>query len=514
MSFPAPWGAYIAGHANNTTTSLYDFTGNGRNATIGGSGVNIGNNASGNGATASIPYITGTSSTTITWPTGSNSTSFTILAMTRYTTAPYSRILQATLLDFIVGHYNSGASPYSSPGWVGVEYHQQAMTQFSASSPNVSSATNWLVMCSTNGGTTPDNVLVNGVGNGTSTGGVTNASSAFTINTGYAAGQNSNFAFQQLLIWNTSLPAAQMKTISNLVMNYMSTGSITYPWTGGPTFPTPTLGTAPVITSIITSSNSLNVYFNPSTGGSPAPTTYYYSLNGGTTYTNANTTISPITISGVNTSTTYNVALIANNLAGNTAASNIVVASTSYPCFAKGSQILTDGGYTPVETLHPGDLIQTKDHGFVPIWKLGMKTIYHPAVKDRLPHQLYRLSPDRYPSLTEPLVITGCHSILVEEWSSDQEKERASHVHKGEVYITDDRYRLPACADEKAEVHEPAGEYTIYHVSLENEDYFMNYGIYANGLLVESCSKRYLVELSGMKLFTPLDMNAPRQLLL
>jgi hypothetical protein len=28
----------------------------------------------------------------------------------------------------------------------------------------------------------------------------------------------------------------------------------------------------------------------------------------------------------------------------------------------------------------------------------------------------------------------------------------------------------------------------------------MNYGIYANGLLVESCSKRYLAELSGMKL--------------
>jgi len=41
---------------------------------------------------------------------------------------------------------------------------------------------------------------------------------------------------------------------------------------------------------------------------------------------------------------------------------------------------------------------------------------------------------------------------------------------------------------------------TIYHLALENENYFSNYGIYANGLLVESCSKRYLKELSGMEL--------------
>jgi len=37
-------------------------------------------------------------------------------------------------------------------------------------------------------------------------------------------------------------------------------------------------------------------------------------------------------------------------------------------------------------------------------------------------------------------------------------------------------------------------------VALENDDYYMNYGIYANGLLVESCSKRYLKEESNMEL--------------
>jgi len=35
---------------------------------------------------------------------------------------------------------------------------------------------------------------------------------------------------------------------------------------------------------------------------------------------------------------------------------------------------------------------------------------------------------------------------------------------------------------------------------LENEDYYMNYGVLANGLLVETTSKRFMKELSGMKL--------------
>jgi hypothetical protein len=38
--------------------------------------------------------------------------------------------------------------------------------------------------------------------------------------------------------------------------------------------------------------------------------------------------------------------------------------------------------------------------------------------------------------------------------------------------------------------------YSIYTL----EDYYMNYGIYANGLLVETCSQRYLKKLSGMEI--------------
>jgi hypothetical protein len=99
----------------------------------------------------------------------------------------------------------------------------------------------------------------------------------------------------------------------------------------------------------------------------------------------------------------------------------------------------------------------------------------------------------------EPLIITGCHSILVDNFVSEIQKKKTIEVN-GDIYGTDEKYRLPACVDERTTVYEIPGINTIYHLALENDDYFMNYGIYANGLLVESCSKRYLKELSGMEL--------------
>lgn len=70
----------------------------------------------------------------------------------------------------------------------------------------------------------------------------------------------------------------------------------------------------------------------------------------------------------------------------------------------------------------------------------------------------------------------------------------------GNLYSTDNKYRLPACVDKRSTIYEIAGTYTIYHIALENNNYYSNYGIYANGLLVETCSKRYLKELSEMTL--------------
>ena len=170
-----------------------------------------------------------------------------------------------------------------------------------------------------------------------------------------------------------------------------------------------------------------------------------------------------------------------------------------YPCFKEGSKILTDKGYKTIETLRKGDLVKTLKNGYKPIDMIGKRVIYNSSVKERIKEQLYKCSKDKYPELTEDLVITGCHSILVDKFNNQKQREKTIEVN-GDAYVTDNKYRLPACVDDRASVYEVKGDFTIYHIALENADYYMNYGVYANGLLVETCSKRYLKELSNMEL--------------
>ena len=171
-----------------------------------------------------------------------------------------------------------------------------------------------------------------------------------------------------------------------------------------------------------------------------------------------------------------------------------------YPCFKEDTKILTDQGYKLIQDLRKGDLVKTLLHEYKPIDMIGKRDIVHSASKERVKDQLYQCSQDHFVEVFEPLILTGCHSILVDDFTSEKEKEKSIEVNCGYLCVTDNKYRVPACVDERTEVYEIPGTYTIYHLALENDDYYMNYGIYANGLLVESCSKRYLKELSNMEL--------------
>jgi hypothetical protein len=200
-------------------------------------------------------------------------------------------------------------------------------------------------------------------------------------------------------------------------------------------------------------------------------------------------------ISGVNTLNVFNGATQFN-----TSPILVTLLSGNTPCFKSGTKILTIRGYQPIESLRKGDMIETYNRGFVPIVMIGYSTIYNPGDSKRIKHCLYKCTVNEYPELTEDLIITGCHSILVDKFTSEEQKERTMEIWNGEILITDYKYRLPACVDTRAKPYEIEGTFTIYHIALSNEDYYSNYGIYANGLLVETTSKRYLKELSNMKL--------------
>ena len=83
------------------------------------------------------------------------------------------------------------------------------------------------------------------------------------------------------------------------------------------------VSSAPVITSITPGSTLLSVAFTaPASNGGSAISNYLYSVNNGTSYTSANTTTSPIVITGLTNGVTYPILILAVNNAGNSPASN------------------------------------------------------------------------------------------------------------------------------------------------------------------------------------------------
>ena len=174
-----------------------------------------------------------------------------------------------------------------------------------------------------------------------------------------------------------------------------------------------------------------------------------------------------------------------------------------YPCFLHDTKILClnehfRDEYLPIQNLRKGTFVKTVNYGYVQIDMIGTSKIYQFATKKRIKDQLYVCSKEKYPELLEDLVITGGHSILVDEFR-EGEREKTIEV-LGKIYATDNYYRLPACVDDRTTVYENIGYHSIYHIALEHENYLMNYGVFANGLLVETCSRRYLKEHSNMEL--------------
>jgi hypothetical protein len=175
------------------------------------------------------------------------------------------------------------------------------------------------------------------------------------------------------------------------------------------------------------------------------------------------------------------------------------------PCFLEGSKILclVDGveTYVPVERLTPGTLVKTSRDGYKKVELVGKGAIQNVGHSERTENRLYRCSPSAYPELKEDLFITGGHSVLVPSITEEQRVGLTKIL--GKIFVTDNKYRLIACVDERAEPWVSEGTYNIWNFALENSNPAMNYGVYANGgLLVETCSINCLKNRSNMNLKT------------
>ena len=181
----------------------------------------------------------------------------------------------------------------------------------------------------------------------------------------------------------------------------------------------------------------------------------------------------------------------------------VYCAPVPYPCFKDGTKILCltkdlEEKWMLVQHIRPGTLVKTVRHQYVPVNMIGTTSMYNSGDNERIKGRLYRCSKAQYPKLTEDLIMTGCHSILVDELTDKQRDQTIEAA--GKILVTDYRYRLMTYLDEKAKPYEVEGTFNIWHLALDNNDIYINYGIYANGLLVETCSQRTLKMISGMKL--------------
>ena len=171
-------------------------------------------------------------------------------------------------------------------------------------------------------------------------------------------------------------------------------------------------------------------------------------------------------------------------------------------CFKEGTKILCsvngNDEYIPIETMRPGTFVKTYMHGYKKVELIGSSKVYNPGNGKKSLANLAKCTPAKYPELTDDLVLTGAHSILVSTITPKQDEDLRELM--GKIYITDDKYRLVACLDDRADPYPDEGVYTIWHFALEHEQYTWNYGVYANGLLVETASRRMMSEFSGMTL--------------
>ena len=164
--------------------------------------------------------------------------------------------------------------------------------------------------------------------------------------------------------------------------------------------------------------------------------------------------------------------------------------------FIKGTQILTDNGYKLIENLRRGDLIKTIKDENKPIHVIGKKEMIHMSETARIKDQLYKYSEKENPDMFEDLIISGTHCILSNDITEDLLEKTKKLL--GDKYMVYEKYRIPSNIDEKSSIYHISGIYTIYNFALENTDYYMYDGIYANGLLVDCCSKYYIKEKSQM----------------
>ena len=164
------------------------------------------------------------------------------------------------------------------------------------------------------------------------------------------------------------------------------------------------------------------------------------------------------------------------------------------PCVKEDTKILclkeNKEQYIPIQNIRKGDLVKTNS-GFKKVDLIGQSYIHNPDDTSRTTQRLFKCSKENFDMLFEDLFITGGHSILVD--SLTEQQQQIIKRFNIETQLINDKYSLLTFINVDAKPYTVSGIFAVYHIALEHTNPKMNYGIFANGLLVESCSYSYMV---------------------
>jgi len=160
-------------------------------------------------------------------------------------------------------------------------------------------------------------------------------------------------------------------------------------------------------------------------------------------------------------------------------------------CFDESTLILCPSGYVPVTNLKIGDSVVTYKHGNRKISRIRVTKIVlneelpqnvNPYKKQGYAKHMFRMK--KTGDMTDDLLVTGRHGILLDDLSS-------CSYFVDKVFDTkiDDKILLDVGLCSRFERETECKEYTIYQIELGDD--LPRYGIYANGVLMESLLSVY-----------------------
>jgi len=139
-----------------------------------------------------------------------------------------------------------------------------------------------------------------------------------------------------------------------------------------------------------------------------------------------------------------------------------------------------------IKDLKPNMIVKTYKHGYRRIKYIIKGTLLNDINNKKDSLYIYH----KIENSIKDLILTGGHSILVDTMT-DEENILNNEYFQNNVPIIDNKYCLLACVSKSCTQIEDTNEYTYYNLVLDNDNITDRYGIWADGVLVETPSEEY-----------------------